>query len=76
MSCHAAALLYMCSSLPSIAHAAGAQDHAGMRSSNLLIAMSADQQLWEEADMTSVVRYLRGAKSLVIPAEIKDVLSM
>ena len=75
MSCHAA-LLYMCSSLPSIAQAAGAQDHAGMRVSNLLITMSADQQLWEEADMISVVRYLRGAKSLVIPADIKDVLSM
>ncbi|CAE7891380.1 unnamed protein product, partial [Symbiodinium microadriaticum] len=36
-----------------------ANDHAGMRASNLLIAMSADQQLWEEADMTSVVRLVQ-----------------
>ena len=43
---------------------------------HLLTAMSADRDLWEEADVMSVVLYLRGAKSLVIPPELRDVLRM
>ena len=52
------------------------QDDAGANVVHLLHVLKADEDLWQDADMESVVAYLRASSSLVVPPAIRSVLGM
>lgn len=49
---------------------------AGSGVESLLLSMRVDSDVWADADMASVIRYLRGNRNLNVPQEIRQVLCM
>ena len=43
---------------------------------DLLQEIMTDNEVWEDADMQSVILYLRGNRHLNVPGEIRTVLAM
>ena len=53
-----------------------AQAHGEAPEALLIQSMKSDVDLWEDADMPSVCKYLRGAAGLNVPMELREVLGM
>ena len=49
---------------------------AGSGVERLLSSMRVDSDVWADADMASVIRYLRGNQKLRVPQEIRQVMCM
>ena len=64
--------------MPTLAIAFFAQklQDGGESIDEILNSMSADGDAWQDGDLESVIRYLRGAKSLNVPSEIRAILKM
>ena len=52
------------------------EDHGGASALQLLETMKTDVDVWADADMPSVCRYLRGCKSLQVPESFREVLEL
>ncbi|CAE7035241.1 unnamed protein product [Symbiodinium sp. CCMP2592] len=52
------------------------QAHGAAPEAVLIHSMKNDVELWEDADMPSVCKYLRGAAGLNVPMELRVVLGM
>ena len=52
------------------------QDSAGASMPQVWTAMRADPDLWEDTAMEEVWMYLRGAKALQVPHELREALGM
>ena len=52
------------------------KDHGGASAVQLLEVMKTDGDLWADADMPSVCRYLRGCKSLLVPESFREVIGL
>ena len=53
-----------------------AEDHLDMPLAKLIVAMQADADLWQDAEIPAVVTYLRGATGLAVPPELRCLLGM